>query len=175
MTAHTETERDRVERVVQILADAAGLMEGGRQIPLDVLSDAVTFVSCSEEAAYDAMKADEDEPALSRCLDQHAAVRRPLTTMLMSLEALAGGNRSATAQFVQAVQEYVTLRIEHFRLDDRVLVAPRRHSPVLDGPDTPVEFLETTVMRRLYDQVIEAAGVLGISGSGVRRSAKSGT
>jgi hypothetical protein len=43
-------------------------------MPLEVLTDAVTFLKRSEGAAYEAIQTDEDEPALSGCLKQHAAV-----------------------------------------------------------------------------------------------------
>jgi len=129
------------------------------------LKDVVTFIRRSEDAAYEAMKTDEDEPALSACLEHHAAVRPPLSTMEVSLAALAGGDASARATFVRAVHEYVTLRREHFRLDDRFAIAPDHWSALLDRPDTPIEFLETPETRRLYTRVIEAADRLAIGRS----------
>jgi hemerythrin-like domain-containing protein len=156
-----ESERYRVERVIEILERAATQLEAGGRIPLSVLTDAVAFVNRSEEAAYEAML-DEDEPALSRCLEQHTAVSRPLATMQEALAALAGGDASATVRFARAVREYVKLRREHLGVDDRLFARASRPLPAVEEPGTPIELVESPDTRRLYDRVVEAGSLLDI-------------
>jgi hemerythrin-like domain-containing protein len=154
-----ESERDRVERVIGILEHAAPQLGGGRPVPLSVLRDAVAFISRSEEAAYEAML-DEDEPALSRCLEQHTAVSGPLATMQEALAALAGGDAAAAGQFAAAVAEYAKLRREHLALDDRLFARAARSLPAIGVQSTPLEFIESPDTRRLYDRVVEAGALL---------------
>jgi hemerythrin-like domain-containing protein len=157
-----ESERYRVERVIEILERAATQLEAGAHIPPGVLKDAVAFINRSEEAAYEAML-DEDEPALSRCLEQHMVVSRPLATMRETLAALVGGNAAAIAPFVRAVAEYVKLRREHLAVDDRLFARASRAVPAVAEPRTPIEFIESPDMRRLYDRVVEAGSLLEVS------------
>ena len=154
-----ESERDRVERVIEILEHAANRLEAGGHVPVSVLSDAVTFINRSEEAAYEAML-DEDEPGLSRCLEQHTAVSRPLATMQEAIAALAGGDATAAVRFAGAVAEYVKLRREHLALDDRLFARASRSVPAVEALSTPIELVESPGTRQLYDRVIEAGALL---------------
>jgi hemerythrin-like domain-containing protein len=153
------SERDRVERVIEILEHAANQLEAGAHVPVSVLSDAVAFINRSEEAAYEAML-DEDEPGLSRCLEQHTAVSRPLATMQEAVAALAGRDATAAVRFAGAVAEYVKLRREHLALDDRLFAKASRSVPAVEAPSTPIELVESPDTRRLYDRVIEAGALL---------------
>jgi hemerythrin-like domain-containing protein len=154
-----ESERYRVERVIEILERAATRLESGGAVSLSMLTDAVTFIHRSEETAYEAML-DEDEPALSRCLEQHTAVREPLATMQDSLAALARGDATVAGRFARAVAEYVKLRREHLAADDRLFArAARRVAPV-EQAEIPVELVESPDTRRLYDRVVEAGSLL---------------
>jgi hemerythrin-like domain-containing protein len=159
-----ESERYRVERVIEILERAATQLEAGGHVPASMLTDAVAFINRSEQAAYEAML-DEDEPALSRCLEQNTAVSRPLATMQEALAALAGGDAAATVRFARAVEDYVKLRREHLAVDDRLFARAARRFPVVEEPSTPIEFVESPDTRRLYERVIEAGALLdmGIS------------
>jgi len=154
-----ESERDRIERVIEILEHAATQLGAGRHIPLRLLQDAVAFVNRSEEAAYEAML-DEDEPALSRCLEQHTAISGPLATMQDALAALAGGDDRAADRLARAVAEYANLRREHLVLDDRLFARASRSAPVVDVQSTPLEFVESPDTRRLYDRIVEAGALL---------------
>jgi hemerythrin-like domain-containing protein len=157
-----ESERYRVERVIEILERAATQLEAGAHIPLSVLTDAVAFINRSEEAAYEAML-DEDEPVISRCMEQHMVVSRPLATMREALAALIGGDAAAIVPFVRAVAEYVKLRREHLAVDDRLFARVSRAAPAVEKPGTPIELVENPDMRRLYDRVVEAGSLLEVS------------
>ena len=154
-----ESERDRVERVIEVLEHAATQLQAGKHVPLSVLDDAVAFINRSEEAAYEAML-DEDEPALSRCLEQHTAIAGPLATMQEALAALAGGDARAARRFAAAVADYATLRREHLALDDRLFARASRSAAAVDVQSTPIEFVESPDTRRLYDRVVEAGALL---------------
>lgn len=155
-----ESERYRVERVIEILERAASRLESG-QVPLSLLTDAVAFINRSEEAAYEAML-DEDEPALSRCLDQHTAVSGPLATMQDTLGALGIGDPTAAGRFARAVADYVKLRREHLAADDRLFArASQRVAPV-EQSGMPVELVESADTRQLYDRVVEASSLLEV-------------
>ena len=154
-----ESERDRVERVIEILEHAATQLEAGRPVPLSVLIDAVAFINRSEEAAYEAML-DEDEPALSRCLEQHTAMRVPLATMQDTLGALEGGDVTAIGRFARAVAEYVKLRRDHLAADDRLFARASRRVPAIEQSGVPVELVENADTRGLYDRVVEAGSLL---------------
>ena len=156
-----ESERDRIERVIEILEHAATQLEAGSQVPLSVLNDAVTFISRSEEAAYEAML-DEDEPALSCCLEQHTAVSGPLATMQEALTAVADGDATAAVRFARAVAEYAKLRREHLALDDRLFARASRSVAAVGGQSTPIEFIESPETRRLYDRIVEAGALVDI-------------
>jgi hemerythrin-like domain-containing protein len=168
-----ETERVRVERVIEILEHVTAQLEAGQHVPLSVLRDATAFISRSEEAAYEAML-DEDEPTLSRCLEQHTVVRRPLGTMQEALGALADGEAAAAGRFAGAVAAYAKLRREHLALDDRLFARAARSAPELDVPSMPVELVESPETRRLYDRVVEAAALLNIGASTAFPNAQAG-
>ena len=154
-----ESERYRVERVIDILEHAATRLDAGGDVPLTVLTDAVAFINRSEEAAYEAML-DEDEPALSRCLEQQTAVSRPLAVMQEALTALAGGVTGSTGRFARAVAAYVALRREHLAADDRLFAMASRPVAAVEQPGMPIELVESDDTRRLYDRVVEAGALL---------------
>jgi hemerythrin-like domain-containing protein len=154
-----ESERDRVSRVIEILEHAASQLEAGRHVPLTVFQDAVAFIDRSEECAYEAML-DEDEPALSRCLEQHTAVSRPLAMMQEAVAALADGDQRAADWLARAVTEYAKLRREHLAADDRLFARASRPGRAVDVPSTPIEFVESPDTRRLYDRIVEAGAML---------------
>ena len=154
-----ESERDRVERVIEILEHAAAQLEAGGHVPQSVLNDAVAYINRSEEAAYEAML-DEDEPALSRCLEQHTAVSRPLATMQDALAARAIGDATAAVRFAGAVADYAKLRREHLAVDDRLFARASRLVPATEPALTPIDLVESPDTRRLYDRVVEAGALL---------------
>jgi hypothetical protein len=156
-----ESERYRVERVIDILEHAATRLEAGGHVPLGMLTDAVTFINRSEEAAYEAML-DEDEPALSRCFAQQTAVSRPLAMMQGALAALAAGETASAVRFARAVADYVKLRREHMAGDDRLFAKASRRVAAVEEPSMPIEFVESDDTRRLYDRVVEAGALLDI-------------
>lgn len=168
-----ETERERVERVIEILQHTGTQLGSGKAVPLSVLEDAVAFISRSEEAAYEAML-DEDEPALSRCLEQHTAVSGPLATMQEALAALAGGDARAARRFSAAVADYAKLRREHLALDDRLFARASRSTATVDMQSTPIEFVESPDTRRLYDRIVEAGALLDIGVSTAFPNVRSG-
>ena len=105
-----ESERFRVERVLEILERAAGRLDDGTRVPIAVIKDAVTFMRASEEAAYEAAQADDSEPTLSACLEQIAEGRRLLTRMQEAIRTLELGDASAAARCAQYARDYVDRR-----------------------------------------------------------------
>jgi hemerythrin-like domain-containing protein len=167
-----ETERSRVERVLEILERTADRLESGAGVPLPVLGDAVEFIRATEDAAYEAACSSEDEgPPLSACVDQHIAARAPLTAMQEAHAALRGGDATAGAAFAGAAREYVRLRREHLRLDDRLFAGAPRHVPEADTEAS----VESAATRRIYDRLVAAAAILDAaaaasSGTGARHT-----
>jgi hypothetical protein len=152
-----ESERFRVERVLEILEHASSRLDVHAHVPLTLLRDAVTFIDTSEAAACEAEELDDSEPALSACLEQHAAARRPLSAMKEALRSLEWGDVSAVARFARSARDYVEVRREHLRTDDHLFKrAPGRAST------TAAECIEDTETRRLYDRIVESAAILDI-------------
>jgi hemerythrin-like domain-containing protein len=151
---HFEGERHRVERVLEILERAASRLDARGHVPLELLNDAVEFVRASEEAAYEDSQAGEEEPALSACVKQHTEARAPVQGMQHALHALERGETAAAARFAQFAREYIRLRRDHMRLDDRLFShpVPVRHV----GDDT----VESPATRRVYQRLIESSSAL---------------
>jgi hemerythrin-like domain-containing protein len=157
-----ETERFRVERVLEILEHAARRLDDGEDVPLSLLKDAVAFVRASEEAAYEAGELDDSRPPLTACLQEHAAAWPLLKAMEESLPALAHDDAIATSRFVHAADEYVAQRREHLRVDDRLFATAataRRH---VDESAQPIESVESPGTRALYDRLVEASAIADI-------------
>ncbi|HET7220560.1 MAG TPA: hypothetical protein VFJ02_21050 [Vicinamibacterales bacterium] len=165
-----ETERSRVERVLEILERIAARLEAGAAVPLPVVGDAVEFIRATEDAAYEAACSTEgDEPPLSACVEQHIAARVPLTAMQEARVALHHGDAAAGSAFARAAREYVRLRREHLRIDDRLFASAPRHEREAE----PEESVESAATRRVYDRLIGAATALEAAApaAGVSRTA----
>jgi len=171
-----ESERSRVERVLEILEHGADRLDSRAHVPLMVLKDAVAFVQTSENAAHDAVQSDDSEPVLSACIAQHKAARGPLAVMGEALGSLERGDASAAARFARAAREYVELRRTHLRLDDRLFARAPKARRAHDHSIPSVEHLETADASRLYDRLVEAAAILdvGVATAFSRRHARRG-
>jgi len=167
-----ENERYKVEHVLQILDDAAGRLQLRANVPLVVLHDALEFLAAIEDTSYEAALADEDSPELTACLLQHAAVRRPLAVMHEALASLQLGEASAADRFARAARDYVRLRREHVRIDDRLFASARKAFPKSHAVSAPIEITETAALRRLYYRLVEAAGILDIGGTAATTTAR---
>ena len=152
-----ESERFRVERVLDILEHTVQRLDGHAHVPVTLLRDALTFISRSEASAYEAAQLDDSEPALSACLEQYALAKRPLTAMTDALRALERSDLGAAARFARAAREYIDLRREHLRIDDRLFARLPRGASA-----TPCECVEDSETRRLYDRLVESAAILDI-------------
>jgi hypothetical protein len=157
-----ESERSRVEHVLQLLDDAAVRLRSRAHVPLVLLNDAVEFLTASEDAALETAQADDDRPTLSACLEQHWAARLRLTAMQEALLSLNLGDASAAARFADYAREYVQLRQEHMRLDDRLFASALKAFPKSMAAALPAEAAESVTTRRLYDRLVEAAALLDI-------------
>ena len=157
-----ESERYRIERVLEILEHAVGRLGTGAHVSVSLLKDAVAFLRGAEEAAYEAAQADDSEPTLTACLGYCAAVRRLLAAMEEALRALELGDATATARLARSTREYALLRRDHPRLDDRLLAGTPGRGRALDGSRESVELVETDGTWRLYDRIVEAAASLDI-------------
>jgi hemerythrin-like domain-containing protein len=156
-----ENERFRVERVLEILEHATRRLDAHAPVPLPLLRDAVRFISTSEASAYEAAQLDDSEPALSACLEQHAAAKRPLSAMTDALRALERGDAGAAARFARSTREYIELRREHLRIDDRLFARAPRHGSSRDE-QMQFESVDGPETRRLYDRLVESAAILDI-------------
>jgi hemerythrin-like domain-containing protein len=167
-----DTERSRVERVLTILEHAADRLDAGAAVPLPLLGDAVEFIRATEDAAYaSACSSDDEGPPLSACLAQHVAARVPLTTMQEARVALQSGDTAAGAAFARAAREYVRLRREHLRVDDRLFASAPSHTPEVDAEAS----VESAATRRVYDRLVAAAATFDVaagsaSAAGARRA-----
>lgn len=166
-----EGERYRAERVLQILEDAASRLEARAYIPLTVLSDAVAFIRATEDAAYDAAETSAGQPPLAACIEQHVEARAPLSAMEDALRDLERGEAAAAPRFVRSAREYVRLRREHLRLDDRLFARMARFSSAVSTSD-PAEPVETPGTRHIYDRLVEASGILDIGAPAVFPTAR---
>jgi hemerythrin-like domain-containing protein len=159
---HFTDERLRVEQVLDILEHAANRLEDGADVPLSLLHDAVEFVRATEEAAYDAALNSDDAPPLPACIEQHVAARAPLQRMHEAVAALERGAPSAAASLVQHAREYVRLRREHLRLDDR-LFAATRHALDADRQGESGESVESPATRQIYERLVDGSAILNTS------------
>jgi hypothetical protein len=157
-----ETDRYRVDHVLQILESAADRLQLRANVPLMVLNDALEFLTASEEAALAAAQADDDRPTLSACLEQHWAARLRLTAMQEALLSLQLGDASAAGRFADFTRQYVQLRREHMALDDRLFASARKAFPKSMSAAAPIESAESVTTRRLYDRLVEAAAILDL-------------
>ncbi len=155
-----ESERVRVERVLDILEQVTNRLEGHADVPLAVLADAVAFIKASEDAAYEAAQVGAGEVVLSACLDQHLAAREPLRGMMHALAAIERGEAGASTRFVRHARDYGRLRRDHMRADDRLFATNER--PPLERVHTGSDdSLETSGTRQIYDRLIEMSTRLG--------------
>ncbi|HET7221464.1 MAG TPA: hypothetical protein VFJ02_25585 [Vicinamibacterales bacterium] len=157
-----ESERFRVERVLDIVGHAADRLDARAYVPLSLLRDAVAFIGASEDAAYEAGQVSAGEPTLSSCMAEHVAAREPLRAMHDALAAMERGEVSASSWFVRAARDYVRLRREHMRADDRLFAATARPGDHRGTP-TAIEAVETEGTRHLYDRLVEESAMLEVA------------
>jgi hemerythrin-like domain-containing protein len=157
-----ESERYRVERVLEILEHAVDRLGARAHVSVSLLKDAVAFLRGAEEAAYEAAQEDDSEPTLSGCLDYYKAARRQLAAMHETLRDLELGDATAATRFARSAREYIFLRRDHLRIDDRLFARAQIRGRALDGSREPVELVEPEETRRLYDRLVEAAAILGL-------------
>jgi hypothetical protein len=136
-----DSERFRVEQVLDILEHAAQRLDARAYVPLTVVRDAVSFIDAAEQAADDAADTNASNPSLSTGLKPHGASSRALTGMKDALNALDSGDASAAWRFARFTREFLDLRREHLRPDN--------------SPSS----------RRLFDRLAEAAAFLDIGAS----------
>lgn len=133
-----DSERYRVEQVMEILEHAARRLDERAYVPLTVVRDAVDFMDAAERAADGAAQVDQRESALSARLKPHWAGLHALTAMKDALNALDSGDASAAIRFARCTRQYIELRRKHLRADD---------SPT---------------SRRLFERLAQAAAILNI-------------
>ena len=157
-----ESERCRVGRVLEILEHAVNRPDARAYVWVSLWQDAVTFLRRAEEAAYEAAQEDDSEPIPSACLDYFKAARRPLAEMQEALRDLGLGDATAATRFMRSAREYIFLRREHLRIDDRLFARAQVPGRALDRSREPGELVEPVETRRLYDHLVEAAAILGL-------------
>lgn len=114
-------ERTRIEQALDTLAGIAARIEAG-ETPTEQAARTIAFLNESEEAAYDASQISEGEPVLSVCVAEHEAARVLLRKLRLALEARQRGDTAAGPVFAENARDYVSLRREHMRRDDRLFM-----------------------------------------------------
>ena len=128
-----ESERYRVERVLEILEHAVNRLGARAHLSVSFLKDAVAFLRRAEEGAYEASQEDDSEPILKACLEYYTAARRALAAMQKALRDLELGDATAATRFARSAREYIFLRRQHLRLDDRLFARAQRRDGALEG------------------------------------------
>jgi hypothetical protein len=160
---HFKSERQRVERVLQILEDLAARLEAQGSAPFSLLGDVVEFVRATEAAAYEASLNEEEGPTLSACVEQHIAARVPVNGMQQALLSMRRGEPTAAVRFAEFAREYASLRRDHMRFDDRLFANDRVPTK---APDTggPEENPESPSIQRIYERLIKQSSTLREAG-----------
>lgn len=112
-------ERAKIERTLETLERIAAQIEAGEPLP-PLAAATVALLNKTEETEYDTSQNNEDQPVLTVCVAEHEAARVPLRKLRLALDALERGDRPAGQVFVQNAREYVQLRREHMKRDDRL-------------------------------------------------------
>jgi hemerythrin-like domain-containing protein len=155
-----DTERKRLEQVLNILERVADRLDANEPVPVPVIRDTVDFIRAIESSAYDASQEDAGELPLSECVQQHAAARVPLSVMTRALPDVERGNAAAASTFVFAAREYVRLRRDHLRADDQLFVNAAAN-PARAGSAPHVD-VEPKATRICYERLVKEAAALGI-------------
>jgi hemerythrin-like domain-containing protein len=157
-----ESERFRVERVLEIVEHAGERIDARAYVPVSLLKDAVEFIRVAEDAAYEASQTSAGAPPLSACIEQHIAAREPLRGMQAAVRAMGRREAVAGVWFARMAREYVRLRRDHMRADDRLFAAtarPHEHEPA----PTWFESVESARIRQIYDRLVEESTMLEIA------------
>jgi hemerythrin-like domain-containing protein len=112
-------ERAKIERALDALEKAAARIEAG-DAPNAQTAPTVAVLIDTEEAAYDDSEVGDDEPVLSVCVAEHEAARVLLRRLKAALDARERGDIAAGRLFAQNARDYVSLRREHMKRDDRL-------------------------------------------------------
>jgi hemerythrin-like domain-containing protein len=112
-------ERAKIERALEALDRIAAQVEAGEPVPAEAAAT-VALLDETEEAEYDASQNYEDRPVLTVCVAEHEAARVLLRQLRRALDARERGDAAAGPMFVQNARDYVQLRREHMRRDDRL-------------------------------------------------------
>ena len=153
-----DTERKRLEQVLNILERVADRLDANEHVPLPVIRDTVDFIRAIESSAYDASQEDAGELPLSECVQQHAAARVPLSVMTRAFLDVEGGNAAAASTFVFAAREYIRLRRDHLRADDQLFLTAK---PSASSTPQQVD-VEPKATRNCYERLIKEAAALNI-------------
>lgn len=156
---HFENERYRVERVLQVLEDAAARLEARASVPLTLLDDVVAFLRATEEAAYEATEDADGDLPLSACVEQHIAARAPVNGMQDAVRSMRDGDTTAARRFAEFARNYSRLRREHMRADDR-LFAGAANPPKAPGTRVSEENPESPATQLLYERVVASSTAL---------------
>lgn len=112
-------ERAKIERALEALDRIAAQVEAGEPVSAEAAAT-VALLDETEEAEYDASQNYEDRPVLTVCVAEHEAARVLLRQLRRALDARERGDAAAGPMFVQNARDYVQLRREHMRRDDRL-------------------------------------------------------
>lgn len=112
-------ERAKIEHALDALEKAATRIEAG-DAPNEQTAQTVAVLIDTEEAAYDDSEIGDDEPVLSVCVAEHEAARVLLRRLKAALDARERGDIAAGKLFARNARDYVSLRREHMKRDDRL-------------------------------------------------------
>jgi hemerythrin-like domain-containing protein len=112
-------ERAKIEQALDTLDRIAARIDAGEPPPAQTAAT-VARLNESEEAAYDASEISAGEPVLTLCAAEHEAARILLRKLKLALAARERGDTAAGRVFAQNARDYVQLRREHMKRDDRL-------------------------------------------------------
>jgi hypothetical protein len=153
-----EGERGRIELALDILEYAATRLDSRSYVPMSVLTDVVTFIDASEEAAFEALLTG-DASASCCCANQYGLAHVALGGMRQALRALDEGEAAGAIRFVRFARDYIRLRREHMRLDPNLFErAPIRRCE----PDGVVDLPADVSAMGAYKRLVAAVAALDI-------------
>jgi hemerythrin-like domain-containing protein len=118
-------ERAKIEKALDTLERIAARLDAGEPPPAQAATT-VAFLTASEEAAYEASQMSAGEPVLTLCVADHEAARVQLRKLKAALDARESGDTAAGRLFAQTAHDYVQLRRDHMKRDDRLFAKAQK-------------------------------------------------
>lgn len=127
-------EHRTIERMLNVLEDAADRLEHGGPVPPSMLAGMLEFIQAYADAGHHAKEEriffpalarrglEPDESAIGALMAQHEAGRARVRGMRDTLAAAGAGDRAGCHAFAASARDYIALLREHIRLEDEIFV-----------------------------------------------------